>query len=172
MALRKKVGFHIYLPGHIISFLFERGPSSLEIKQENGEIYLCHSLSKPLLVVWKEKVQSGKATDEYILFILSWRSNGRKWFHEGNLMASELRRQCFGFHTNSSTSHSIGRASVLSANGRCVGSGNITSSYFVLACGHRSSIDSDGILKSSLWLSLWFAEFQEVNRVQVFLLGT
>jgi hypothetical protein len=37
MALLKKVGFHIHLPGHLTYLLLERGSSILKIKPENGE---------------------------------------------------------------------------------------------------------------------------------------
>lgn len=115
MVLLKKIGFHIYLPVHIIYLLFGKGSSSLETKAENGEICPCHSL----LVDWKGKVWSGEVTDEYILFILSWYSNCRKQVHAGNLMASELRRQCLRFHTDSPTSHSRNGSSPVCSREEC-----------------------------------------------------
>lgn len=146
MPSLKKVGFHIRLPGHITYLLFERDSSSLEINQENGEICPCCSLNKTWLCDWKGKVQNEK---EYVLFILSRCSNCRKFVHAEDLMVSEP-------HASDSTQIAllvtVKMAPLLSSCGRNVGSGNIISSYFVLACGHWSSIDTDGILKFSLWM--------------------
>lgn len=78
---------------------------------------------------------------DYVLFVLSRCSNCRKFVHAENLMVSEPRAS---ESTQIARLVTVGMASLLAACQRNVGSGNIISSC-VLACGHWSSVDSDGI---------------------------